>query len=732
MPYDRFMIAPLRGGLETDVKPWRLPSDSFARMDNAYIFRDRIRKRFGSRLMNSAAEPEVAQLSSRVRVQVGTIGAPVSPVPGTKFAIGQMFSAGDQIFTVVTAGVAQPMLATGPGTGTYSTTNGAFALAGTGLAAGTPIYFYPAQPIMGLPTYETADTLNDPTFAFDTQFAYQYTGGAWARLGTGIWTGSNSQFFWDTTWQGALASDRLFFVVNNNQPDQIKYWNGAVWTTINPLINAADTLETAQILVVYQNRLIALNTVEIIGGIQTRFTNRARWSQFGNPTDTVNSWRQDIPGRGNALDAATMEDIVSCEFIKNRLVVFFESSTWELAFTNNQAQPFVWQKLNTELGCESTWSVVPFDKIALAVGQVGIHACNGVNVERIDQKIPNYVWDIHTGSDNVKRVYGIRDYFAEQVYWTFPDSVDNKFSSTYPNRILVYNYKLDSWAFNDDSVTAFGYYYAASQSGITWDSQDITWDNTTVTWDSGVGQSLSQLVLAGNQEGFVFIVDSNMTSNAPALQITNITIDVNNQVRLVVIDHNLNVTDYIYLQFLNGLTGPFSSIYPVNGIIDANTFTIEAPDIFARLQTGDVYTGGGTIARISRIDILTKQFNFYIEQDRNAHIQKVDFLVDRTDSGEITVDYLLGTSSQGTVVGAQATGAQLGNNVLETFPYPLYPFEFQQDRLWHPVYLQADSNAVQLRIYLSDDQLESFNIATSNFQMHAMIFYAQSSSSRAQ
>ena len=90
------------------------------------------------------------QLSSRFRVQVGTIGAPVSPVPGNQFNIGQLFSAGSQIFTVYQTGTPAAMLATGPGTGAFNTTTGAFVLAGTGLAGATPIYWYPALPVMGL------------------------------------------------------------------------------------------------------------------------------------------------------------------------------------------------------------------------------------------------------------------------------------------------------------------------------------------------------------------------------------------------------------------------------------------------------------------------------------------------------------------------------------------------------------------------------------------------------
>jgi hypothetical protein len=548
-----------------------------------------------------------------------------------------------------------------------------------------------------------------------------------------MWTGKDYNFFWGTTW-GINTGTRLLFVVNNNPTDQIKYWNGSAstWTTINPTINSVgpSTLESALMTVVFKNRMIMLNTWESLNGAAAvNYTNRARWSAFGDPLQT-SAWDQSVPGKGNAIDASTMEDIVSCGFIKDRLIVYFERSTWELVFTNNQAQPFAWQKLNTELGAESTFSAVPFDRLLLAIGNTGIHACNGVNTERIDKKIPDSVWEIHDGSNSVRRVWGIRDFFAEQVYWTFPTIDTDFFSSTYPSKVLVYNYKTGSWALNDDSITAFGYYYAQSSSSITWNDDAITWDNDEITWDSGSAQPLNQEIIAGNQEGFVFIVDSELSVNAQAMQITNITLVAGN-VTVTAVNHNLSVQDYVYLQNLYGFITAYSGLYQVIMISSANVFIIAAPDIQSILAT-QVYTGGGTITLVSQIDILTKQFNFYVDQDRNATVQRVDFLVDRTDSGEFTVDYLASTSNNGLLLSGQTNGSLIGTGIVETSPYALYPQEAEQDRLWHPTYLMAEGNAIQLRIYLSEAEMTTFAIATSDFEIHAFCIYTQATSARAQ
>ena len=416
MPYDRFMIAPITGGLQNDLKPWLIPDESFEELNNAYIFRGRVRKRFGSRLMNSNVDLSVAQLSSRLRVQVGTIGAPSSPVPGDEFNVGSLFSAGTQIFTVYQLGTPAAMLATGPGTGTFDTTTGDFVLSGTGLSGGTPIYFYPAQPVMGLIRYEVDDSTADPTFAFDTQFAYTFTSGAWNRLGTAVWTGTDSQFFWGTNWRGALASDRILFVVNNNPADGIKYYSTAVgdWTTMTPQVLATPTyLLTSLILVVYKGYMVALNTTEGADvGSAVQYTNRARWAKYGNPIPDggfPNIWRSDVAGNGNFVEAATNEAIVSCGFIKDQLVVYFERSTWTLKQTNNFAAPFSWFKVNTELGAESTFSAVAFDKVLLAIGNTGIHGCTGTNVDRIDERYQTLMLGYPRGATEVDRVYGIRE-----------------------------------------------------------------------------------------------------------------------------------------------------------------------------------------------------------------------------------------------------------------------------------------------------------------------------------
>lgn len=747
MPVDRFFIGQYNqnSGLQEDLKPFMIPDEAFAQLNNAYVFRGRVRKRFGSRWLGNT------QQSTRLRVQVGTVGSPTSPVPGTQFNVGQLFSVGTQIFTVVTAGVAQPMLSTGPGTGTFSTTNGAFTITGTGLPNNTPIYWYPALPVMGLITFENSPTNDETTIAFDTQFSYQYDSATmgWKMItgfvtaGANIWTGNNAQFFWGASYSGVNAFDYVLFVTNFNptEPNFMRFLLNSTfqWDNFRPQLSATGPLflDSALILVPFKNRLLAFNTIENNNGTQNQYPNRMRYSAIGSPLAT-DAWRQDIPGNGGGRDCPNNENIVSVEFVKDRLIVFLEESTWEIVYTNNQISPFAWQQINDEFGVEGTFSIVPFDKVAIGVGNIGVIACTGTNVDRIDEKIPDEVFRIHNTDSGPERVYGIRDYYTEMVYWSFPD-LTQSVTFPYPNRVLIYNYKNGCWAFNDDSFTVFGYFQPQTGMGVTWDSTEVFWDDS-VSWDSGSITALFRNVIAGNQEGWTFLVSPDYTSNDYSLQITQISVAAGNRITITSIDHNQREEQYV---LINGITNSGmgdnltllnGQIFQVMTVIDANNFTITYPSTMPVIA--GTYSGGGIMARVSQIQVLTKQFNFYLKDGRNFYIPKVDCLVDATASGQIEVNYFVSTAEVDMISASsplpQGTGCLLGTGNLETFPYATVPFESTASQLWHPIYIQADGEFIQLNMELNDTQMRDPLIRDQDFQLHALVFYAMPTSSRLQ
>lgn len=735
---DRFYIGMIEGGagLNTSLRPFAIPDNAFEVLNNAYVFRGRVRKRFGSLLMegSSGRIAGLEQLQSRLRINIGTTsgaGGLSGTVPGIIFGIGQMFSIGSQVYTVQTTGTPVTMITTGAGSGTYNTTTGAYVFTGAPLT--TDVYFYPVQPVMGFTNYipQLGAVNIAPTFAWDTQFAYEYTATGWQRLGTAVWTGSNADFFWSCNWQGLTPDLNYLYTTNFNagtnltNSDPMYYWDGAAWNAFNPRYDSVvttSTIVTARIIVAYKNRLVLLNTVENTGsapGTNASFVNRCRYSWLGNPADSTAFYT--TAGQGGFEDAPTKEAIVTAQFVKDQLIVYFENSTWKLVYTYNELRPFVWEKINTELGAESTFSQVPFDKVILGIGNVGIHACNGSNVVRIDDQIPSSVFEIHNEDNGVVRVCGIRDYYSELIYWAVP-SIDRNSTFPFNNQILVYNYKTGSWAYNDDSVTAFGYYQQSDGEGETWASYEDTWQESGDAWNAAPLGAQFRSIVAGNQEGFTFIVDADIYRNAPSLQITNMSY-AGETLTITCVNHNLeagfnSTGDYIVIENAQGVTGVNGVVFPVNAVLGANSFTVILDNF-----TG-TYTGGGTLALVSSLSIQSKQYNFYADKGLNASINKVDFLLDKTANGQVTVDYAVSSSGESMLQFGALSGTLVGSGILETSPYPDFPLEMSQTRVWHPIYPFANGECVQFLIYLTDEQIRNTDIAWSDFELHAMVINA--------
>lgn len=710
-----YLIGPFETGLQNNEEPWLLPEDAFQFLENAYVWRGRVRKRFGSYYLG------LTELNSRLRVNIGTTGNGGLlnvVVPGIIFEIGQMFSVGDEIYTVVETGSPGTLLGNTAGTsGTFNTTTGAVIL--NSLIGVEPAFFYPATPVMGLLLRETSSVNFEDTVGFDTQFAYRRLTGAWERLGSVLWTGSDSEFFWSVNYRGSNPYETFFYVVNGVPADNIKYIpvGSTTWVNLRPQLNAGATrfVETSKIIIGFKDRLLLLNTVEDESGSDRTYQNRVRWSQNGDPTAPTTSWLDDTPGRGGYVDAATQESITTCEFIKDRLIVYFERSTWELVYTGDSSLPFRWQQLNNELGAESRFSIIGFDKGAVGVGNVGVHSCNGVNVERIDQKIPDEVFNIHNGNDGPQRVYGVRDYFRELVFWTFPDDDGDP---TYPTNVLVWNYKNNSWAKFHDSFTCFGNFQ--KDSDLSWaDLGSIygTWSEWQGEWQGAQAQSQFPFICAGNQQGFTFIIDSDRSSNEQSLYITNMD---SNSGEVTVINHNLRVGDYVLVEECSGVTTLNGIVVQVEFVKDDDTISLDA------VFTG-TYTGVGKLSRISNYNISSKQWNPGTPVGKQFRMPYIDFLLDRTSDGEVSVDYLVDSTSGTSIQEQVDPGVLLGSNTLYTRPEDGATYQPNQVRIWHRYYLQTEGMMVQIKIFMSDTQMRDLDISQSDFQIDALILYVSPS-----
>lgn len=719
------------GGLTQDRKPALLANEAYSELQNAYVFRERTKKRDGevpmgrlSRVFttvaigNSSASPWTFNLfyfstgvrgpisaitnanpgqvtsanhglTSGMRVTFSGVGGmtqlngntyTVTVINANNFTIGVDTTA----FGVYTAGgvwVNQPNAEIAPGSvvitiatlatpfidqgngilsnatpgnsGTINYITGFVTLittVGAGHATTLTMIYYPGLPVMGIIKRDVSTFGIDATVFFDTTYAYQYNNG-FQELSPGtVWTGTNTDFFWAANYQGATPNLRYFFVTNDNidivntRYDPIRYYNNSVWTDLQPLLTATTTLWQALILIPYYGRLLALNTWEgLTASTYTGAVNffaRCRFSQIGDPTDQTNGWRSDIFGRGGFIDAPTNEAIVSAAFFRNTLIVFFEYSTWQLRYIGEYGLPFIWERISSDFGAVSPYSPIVFDQGVMAVSDRGIIQAAANGVTRLDEQIPEQAFSFEIQNSAPNFVHGIRDFEKELVYWNYLDTSNSSTTQSYPNTVLLFNYRNNTWAKFRDTITCFG--PSQFQFGITWDSLTTFWESS-VSWDNVDDQQYVDYVTAGTQQGFINIYQNpdaetpqpitNLYANTMAITAVNFGA---HPTQITIPSHNLQNSEIIYIQstIWSGTDPGLNNIIYNVTVVDANTITLAIWDFASQsynavdITSSAVYLGGGRITLFPKMNIQGKDFNPFQSAGKQFKLSFIDFQMD--------------------------------------------------------------------------------------------------------
>lgn len=560
MTAQQFLIAPFKEGLVKDLHPWLIQNDAFQEMVNCYTYEGRVIRKSGTMLLSRLNRipkvlPEpLAGVATGVSTYSNTLSStPVSPgtvtiriaVPVAGWGNLDFTDNGNGTLTLDVSGHASVNY----GYGTINYNTGAFTLYWDPvLPAGGPFNVTAEtyrmtnrEPVMGLAAYDNLAVNKEDLLAFDTTYSYLYNTGtnSFDEITGTTWNSTDSDFFWfENYWEDA-NNEMLLWVCNNIIDDPIRYWAPtAGWTTFTPNLDATpNVLRNCRFLVAFKDRLIALDTLEGPVGTYTRHQNRARWSQNGDPTVSATSWLQE-PGRGGYNDAPTSERITGISLVKDTLIVFFENSTWNLRYTGNEIIPFVWERTNSELGGESPFSTITFDTHALTIGEHALIGAAPNQVERVDEKIHNLIYTFHNGENGLERVHGIRDYANHLALWTYPDFENN---TKFPNRVLTFNYYEKTWSILTDGFTCFGRWQFVDD--YTWETLPYsTWDEWTDPWDSPKSQSYYPNIVAGNQKGFVHVINVESYNDSYAdIQ----SISSANPAVVTVDEHNLETGDFI-------------------------------------------------------------------------------------------------------------------------------------------------------------------------------------------
>ena len=619
--YKPLYIKAMETGLVQSRQDFILPNDAYPILQNAFVWRERIKKKQGyeilGRLRRIITASSIGNISAAgagtFTFDLFTLLGIIATEPNASFELGSA--------TTITITIAAPIAQTltdSTGTGTLTITGagpitaasinyviGVLSLTFSGVAALSAATltgaYYSGLPAMGLRSRETNAVNSEQCIAFDTIYAYRFGAGGWQEFIPGTtWTGGNADFFWSTNYFVGDGNLKIFWVTNSSGTggDPIRYTNGVVWVDFAPTITSAGGTQLHQCLAMlpFRGRLLAFNTLEganLAGS--TAYYQRIRWSAIGTPFSVVSAavtivnaqaWYDDVRGQGGFLDIPTAESIVSVGFVRDNLVIYCERSTWQLRYTGRAIQPFQIEKVNSELGAEGTFSTVQFDTSLVGIGDKGVVECDSFKSDRIDIKIPDLVFEFDNDHFGPQRVHGIRDFQQRLAYWTYPYQPSEPNGNVYPNRRLVYNYENDSWAIFTDSLTCLGTFQA--QFGRTWANTHIPWQSANFPWISR--SALFPSIIGGNQQGYILYLDVQAT-NDPSLFVQNIT---GNSISATVItspDHNLETGQVISISgipagtpFANSLNNPLTG--SITGATQANPCQITSTNF--NLPTGSV------------------------------------------------------------------------------------------------------------------------------------------------
>ncbi len=683
--YSPLKITGMTTGLVQERENFLLPDDAYPKLQNAYVWRERLKRKKGCLLLGRLQREVTIAAPNNTNSLLMGLEPTATLVPGSLQVVGS----GGQLWTdSLMNGTIQGSVG---GTGTVNYVTGVIT-GPTPPNTGTFSY-YPGLPVMGIRTRELQNSLNDQTIFFDQVYAYIFNfslnrfqefipGTTWnAHNGTV----SAIDFFWSTNyWVSQLtipgtatpffttSNVKLFWETNNTgqfgaTADPPRITDGTTWYPFYDNVTPANTpwasIDASTFLVnwlsmlPFRGRMVTFNTWEGANAAgAVNYSNRIRWSTIGNPfipfaagPPATGSWRDDIRGQGGFLDIPTSEDIVSVGFVRDNLVIYCERSTWQLRYTGRSIAPFQIERVNSELGSEGPFSAIQFDTSLIGVGDKGLVECDSYKSERIDIKILDFVFEIQNANDGPVRIQGIRDFINRLAYWTIPlsseyDPTVSSANRIFPNIRLIYNYENDSWATFDDSYTALG--TVQPQESRTWLTTPIPWVQCNFSWIGTQARGQPDIV-AGNQQGFVEYLNE-QTVNDVSLAITDVQPNTILPTVITSANHNLTTGTVIGISGIPSGT-PYDNLNGgVYGIILGDNTNANPQDKFRLMLynpatdqfstpqldvSSGTYIGGGLINVRDNFHIVSKKFNF-LDEGQNIQIGFLDILMDATEANE--------------------------------------------------------------------------------------------------
>lgn len=784
--YKSLHITGNTAGLVQQRQEFLLPNDAYPVLQNSYVFRERLLRKRGYQLLGRL-QRDLSSLSlgnilwasaGTFTFNIFTLSGLITTEPNASIVPGTLILTIDApINNVLTDNGDGTMTISGGGTTidsatvNYSTSEVTITTNASGGSSAdfVTMSYFPGLPVMGIRIEEQRNSELDQTVFFDQKYAYIFDGNTLlfkefipgTTWNAGMQGLNGTDFFFSTNYfvsgqafsPFGTANNKLFWVTNGSGGevgggDPPRITDGVTWVSFNQpfsggiggwnRIDATNFLFNFLTMLPFRGRMVTFNTFEgTVANGAKNYPNRIRWSTIGNPfipytsgPPAAGSWRDDIRGQGGFLDVPTSEDILAVGFVRDNLVIYTERSTWQLRYTGRAISPFQVERVNSELGSESTFSAIQFDTSLLGIGDKGIVRCDSYKAEKIDIKIPDFVWNIQSINGGGERIQGVRNFETRLAFWTIPlanlyDPALLKDNQIYPNQRLVYNYENESWALFNDSLTALGTFQTLNDR--TWLNTPEPWVNCNFNWiDQPSGDPE---IVGGNQQGFIEYLDQ-LVTNDVSLAISNITADNITATVVTSQNHNMQTGFVIGISAIPSGT-PFSSL---NGgifgivVLTANTFSLMLYNTDTgqfstpQINTDSGFVGYGLINIRENFSIVSKKFNF-LDDGENIQLGYLDILMSATgqeNPGSISLNVYLNYDDD-TFAQVPPASNTFPNNVItgsipqvpDTFFNSIIPTyntangfnNIQGSKFWQRVYCATRANFLTLQYTFSNAQM---------------------------
>lgn len=710
-PLQPFLISEFKTGINTYLEPWIRPQDAFEPLVNAYVYRGTVNKRAGYSQYGNT-------LSTEKLVITG-----ISMAASAVVTAVNNFTVADYGVTTVTFSAVVGMVEINGLTGTVqSSTSSQFTVninssAFTAYASGGVATYtlLAGRPVMGIMRYidETTGAISLVVATTTNLYLYDPGTGNYNSIVLPVnFTGNITNFFNWTNWQASPGATSYLYMTNNK--DNVTRFDGTGASALVPVIDGTgQTITKALDVVVYKQRLLLIRPTLSTDGTQNQ---SIYWSAVQN--DAL--WRVDIAGEGGNLDAPTGDIIMATKFIRDVLVVFFTNSTWIFRYTGNDSAPFRWDKVNNSKSTNAPYGAVSYDERSTSIGNTGLIACDGVNVQRYDVPIIDY-YETNFSQQYYAQSFSQR-YDNLNQSWTLYVSNDRD-PTNFPlvgniapgsDSALVYNFLENTWATYTWSrpLTCLGLFY--NQSGTTWADLTVAvkneWQNTDFPWNSYSSQKGAPILLAGDTTGHVYHMDDSdsVTDNGTSIVPDIVTTRWN---PLLSLGQKVQFS-YIDIYYLVSSVDPNDPIAVTlnfyvdnsNNVAASRTLTLDGP---SDAVTQTIGTGNGGSTYSSTITLLG---GYILPYSFEVTVTTSDGVEDFDDNGSgVLIGSLGDTGTINYNTGAWTlalTGRTIptGNGIVAT-----YQFNNPSSAAFKRIYLNLIGEFFQMEIDPSVDSYLQFN-----------------------